>query len=152
MISASSQSLVTLFEVEGLSPEQIAQCEDVDLMSVKTILMQYSKKYRELMRKGGEEVKAQLDYTEDEQRDAKDVLHRIMLQTEDEHLQYKCATYIRDDGKGRKDKVKIKGLNLNLTLIQQAFQKANDCIEQSRQTSHIIDIPANEQKLILKPA
>lgn len=150
---ASSQSIVTLYEECSLSPEQIAKAEDLDLVSIKTILMQYSAKYRRVMKKGSPEEKQSHNFSPSEQDDAKRIIHQVMLESvgEDNHLALKAAITLRDDALGRKDVRKVqKGMGISITMIQNAFIRANEVLHNTRrqESERVIDIPHTEQKLI----
>jgi len=45
-MTAEATLIKTAFENEGMSPEEIAQCQDLDIAAVKACLIQTSSKYR----------------------------------------------------------------------------------------------------------
>ncbi len=116
----------TSYEQLGMSPEQIAEDQKLDLVAVKAGLMQCSAVYR---RDCGHEPedKAELNFSDDDLQSANQVIRDIMLTTDDEHLKFKAATYVRDDKKGRKEIVKATQNNqFNILDINTMLQSARD--------------------------
>lgn len=138
-MTAANIHIVNLYE-QGLTPEQIAQAEGFGLTAVKAVLYGASAKYRESIG----ETKT-LDFKDDELEQANQVLQRLM-HSDDDHLAFKAARYIRDDKKGRLDaKAGLKGLKgLNITLInQQLMAAANAVLPKSPSPSkQIMDVEA----------
>lgn len=116
----------TAYEDEGMSPEQIAQDQDLDLAAVKGALMQYSSKYRKACGKE-DELEENLNFDNDQLRRVNSVIYDLALGAEDEHLRFKAATYIRDDKKGRKEIVKgiQSGPQFNMLFINEQLKKVN---------------------------
>lgn len=103
--------LKNLYENDNLSPEEIAEDQGLDLVAVKSALMQSSSRYRKDC--GLEpEGENRLNFTEDEQVKVKNKLLEIAFCAEDGNgkpdyrLMADLLKYIRDDGKGRKDVVR----------------------------------------------
>lgn len=142
MIAASSQSIVTLYEVEGMSPEEIAFSEEYELTAIKATLLQFSSKYKEAIKANIEE-----GFTENEEKAARQVIAQLSQYAEDDNLRFRAAKYVRDDKLGRLDILKkTNGLNINLLMINGAFQKALERVDKAKQA--IIDLTPNETKLL----
>lgn len=138
-MTASSQQIVTAFDTLGMLPEAISEEFNFDLISVKATLMQFSSKYRELMKE-----EPSLNYDVDEQLEAKSAILSIMRNTEDEHLRAKLALKIRDDGKGRLDvvsnilnggKIDINVFNIRLLEARAAKAKSKEISVESTVTT-----------------
>lgn len=137
MLTGSNQQIVSLFEA-GLSIDKIAQETGYDEASIKATLMQFCQTYRDTIRSKDTDdaTKATLDFTIEEQANAKRVISLLATHAEDEHLQARCARYIRDDAKGRLDIHKmVQGLNVNVTMFNLQFQKAEAAIKRSKALS-----------------
>ena len=114
----------TAYEQEGMTPEQIADCQELDIVAVKAGLMQCSAKYRKDCGKEDEE-EDRLNFNNDQLQRVNDIIVDLALGAEDEHLRFKAASYIRDDKKGRRDVVKgMAGNNFNVLFINQQLEKA----------------------------
>lgn len=114
----------TAYEQEGMTPEQIADCQELDIVAVKAGLMQCSSKYRKDCGKE-DEVEDNLNFNNDQLQRVNEIIVDLALSAEDEHLRFKAASYIRDDKKGRRDIVKgMAGNNFNVLFINQQLEKA----------------------------
>jgi len=98
MTTAIAKRIVNAFEMLNLTPEQIAEQEQVALSIVKTVLFQSSSVFRKEAKKD-----KSIRYTEDEAREMRDLILKQARETEDEHLAAKNAKWIVDDYEGRHD-------------------------------------------------
>ena len=116
----------TAYEEENMTPEQIADCQGLDLTAVKAGLMNCSVKYRRDC--GQEEVAIdKLNFSDDELERVNQVILDLALSAEDQHLRFKAATYVRDDKKGRKDVVNaMKGSQFNILMINEQLKKVRE--------------------------
>lgn len=122
MLTGANKQIITAYEVEGMTAEQIAESLDFDVVAVKATLLQFSPKYREDVK---EDVS--LDFTVDEQLEAKNAMIRLMRSSEDDYLVARLACKIRDDGKGRLDvNANMKGLNVNVVLFNERLERAKE--------------------------
>ena len=115
---------------QGLTPEQIAEDLDFPVYAVKAKLMNLSSDYRKACGQEPEED-SELNLSREEQITIKRKLMDTFLSSEDEHVIVKLGTYLRDDGKGRKDVVKQMGNIGNLNILQ----LVNGSISQARENS-----------------
>jgi hypothetical protein len=128
MLSVDLQ-LKQAYEEGGLTPEQIAEHENLDIIAVKAKLMQVSPKYRDDS-KG--ELAKQNNFDESEQELAKKVIIESMLCAErsdgtvDHKTRLDAAKYIRDDAKGRLDNKGIKAPQFNMLQFNQALINTRD--------------------------
>ena len=114
-MTCANQQIVTCFEQLGMSPDEIAQSEGLDLAVVKAVLYKDSPKFREAI-SGTKE----LDFADQDLHEVNQIIKRIALYADDENLQFRAAKYIRDDKKGRKDvKTGLRGMNIKVTVLQQ---------------------------------
>jgi len=112
-----------------MTPEEIAEDRGLDLAAVKAGLMQVSSQYRKDCGKEQPEEDT-LNFSRDEQQRIKDALLDIGLGAEDDHLRFKCLTYMRDDAKGRKDVVKqLGGQNFNILMINEKMRQVREVTE-----------------------
>lgn len=134
-MTAANQHIVTCFEQLGMTPEQIAETEQLELVAVKSILYQCSGAYREQIKQN-----RSLDFSDEQLDEANVAIANIMRYSEDEHLKLRAALYLRDDKKGRKDRVNgLKQLNINITQINQHLLQ----VAQQMQTSRSKALPGN---------
>ena len=138
-MTAALEQIKTAYEVSGMSPEEIAEDQDLDIAAVKAGLMQSSAKYRKAC--GQEEDDADgLNFTNDELRRVNQVIYETALsaETPDGDVDFKtrlaAAIYIRDDKKGRKEPVRhIAGNTFNLLNFNAQLQKARQISEGLKQ-------------------
>lgn len=127
-MTGSNQQIISAYEDLGMSPDEIAQDQDLDVAAVKATLIQFSSRFRK-------DVKADdaLDFTEDQVRRATDVILHLAQYSEDENLRFRAARYIRDDKKGRLDVIKqMTGLNINVLTINEQMQKAISAVNRAK--------------------
>ena len=127
MLTAIRESYDTL----GLSVEEIAEQQELDVTAVKAALLQSSAKYRAQSKKEDE-----LNFTPDEQAIAKRVIAELAMGAEDDHVRLRAAKYLRDDAKGRLDLGKASDLRINVLQFNQILVRAKESIaEGMRKTS-----------------
>lgn len=119
-MSASIEQIKALFETNGLSPEQIAEIEQLNVMAVKALLLQNSAKYRELSKE-----KPELDFNESDEQLAIKTIRRIAEFSEEDGIALKAAMFMRNDRKGRLDVKKGMGrLKLQVNVLNEHVAKA----------------------------
>lgn len=141
-MTAANLSIVQSFESLGMTPEEIAEAEDLDLSAVKGILMQNSAKYRKACKKD-----VDFCFSDDEAMAAKQAIVEIMRYTDDDNLKLRAAKYLLDDKKGRLDVVKQQtGLNVNILQFNEHMQQALAAVQRSKELlkSSAINIEARE--------
>lgn len=119
---------------DGMSPDEIAEDQDLEVTAIKAILMQSSSKYRAdcKMETRLNPEKPELNFDEEQLRRANQVIYDVMLSaqlpdhTPDYRTQLKAAQYIRDDVKGRLTPVKNinNGPTFNLLQFNQQLEQA----------------------------
>ena len=124
------QTIKTGYEINGMSPEEIAEDQKLDIAAVKSALMQSSSKYRKACGMEPEDVD-DLNFTDDELRRVNQVIFEtaIAAETPDGNIDFKtrlaAAMYVRDDKKGRKEAVKhVAGNTFNILSFNEQLQKA----------------------------
>lgn len=74
-----------------------------------------------------------LNFSDKELVEANDTLLRLMRHSEDEHLQFKVAKYIRDDKKGRLDIGKnLGGQQINAYIFNQYLIEGKEALKLSK--------------------
>jgi hypothetical protein len=127
-MSGASQQIVSAFEDLGLSPEDIAESQDLEVSAVKSILMQFSSVFRKAAKK-----EESLDFTVDEAQEAKAAIISVMRYTDDDNLKLRAARYLLDDKKGRLDNIQAHaGLNINVIQINDQMRRAIQARERAR--------------------
>ena len=122
-MTAELSTIKTAFENEQMSPEEIAESQDLELVAVKAALMQCSAKYRRECGQEPEEVD-RLNFSNDDLARVNEVILELALSAEDPHLRFKAATYIRDDKKGRKEIAKqVGGMQTNIFMLNEQLAK-----------------------------
>ena len=130
-MTAASEQIIYSFEELEMTPEQIAQDQELDVTAVKSVLMQFSTKYRGICRNQPE---SPLNFTEDEAVRARKVIVELMDFAEDENLRFRAACRVHDDKKGRLDGPKLmNGLNINVLQINERFKRAMEVINKPEQ-------------------
>lgn len=134
MLSSVNTQIKTDYEA-GSSVQDIAEEQGFEVMAVKAILLQTSKKYRADCRTecgmAEEELEDPKDFTDEELVLANGIIKEVALcaQLPDGSPDYRtrlmAATYIRDDKKGRKEaKAMIQHNTNNIFTINDAIAKA----------------------------
>lgn len=122
-MTAEMTSIKNAFENEGMSPEQIAECQNLDPLAVKASLMQTSSIYRKACGATDEEDDDGLNFNKDDQRRFVQVIREIALGSENEELRLKAAIYARNDHKGRLEPARaLAGNNFNVLMINEKLQ------------------------------
>jgi hypothetical protein len=137
-MNAANQQIVTAFEDLGMSPEEIAEDQDLDVVAVKAILAQSSRRFRKAA--AADET---LNFSDTELKAANETILQLMQSSEDENIRFRAAKYIRDDKKGRLDAVsKMNGMNVNVLMFNDHMKKALEAVERSRQISSgvVVDV------------
>lgn len=142
-MTAANQQIVSSFEELEMSPDEIAAEQDLELTSVKAILMQFSSLYRKQCKKDVEAC-----FTDEEEVMARQVIANIARYSDDERIKLKAAVYIRNDKRGRLDVVsQMNGLNINVITFNEQLKKAKAAIERSK-NSGVIDINSGNKELV----
>lgn len=141
-MTAELTTLKVAYEEEGMSPEEIASDRGLDVAAVKAGLMQVSAKYRKDCGKE-EETKDDLNFSDDHLRRVNEVIYDLALSSEDEHLRFKAATYIRDDKKGRKEVAKsMGGNNFNILMLNEQLAKVREVGDRIKK--QLLPAPGNQ--------
>lgn len=142
-------SAITALYEGGLSVEQIATDQELEVVSVKAALLQGSAQYRkeiaQVQDEGGGSV-----FTSSEEELARKTIVELMTCSDVDNVRFRCARYLRDDHKGRLDVNKINKLNINVTVFNETLQRARQAKERGR--AKCIDIPTvvtNTEKLLV---
>ena len=129
-MSSEVEQIKIAYETLDMSPEQIAEDRELDIVAVKAALMQGSSKYRKACGQE-EEGKDELNFSDEQLLDANKVIHELMMGSEDENIRLKAAMYLRDDKKGRKEVVKqVGGQQFNILLFNQAMKQVRGGAEE----------------------
>ena len=145
-MTSAVTTIKTAYEVEGMTPEQIAEDQNWDITVVKAALMNASSKYRKAC--GAEdEDEDRLNFGKSEQQIAKQIILEAAqcAETFDGRPDYKTraqnAQYIRDDSKGRKDVVRqIAGsTQFNVFAFNETIQQAKALANKAKQR-HLIEV------------
>ena len=132
-MSAELEQLRVGYETLNMTPEELAADRELELAAVKAGLMQISGKYRRDCN-AAEADDESLNFSNDDLRAVNDVIKRLALYGEDEHLQLKAAMYIRDDKKGRREVVKAVGGNtFNILQFNEQMRSVRENALASRQ-------------------
>lgn len=123
-----NQQIVQAFDQLGLTPKQISDEFNLNEIAVKAILMQFSPVYRKSM-----DTEIDNNFTDKELIEANNVMLKLMRHSEDDHLRFKVAKYIRDDKKGRLDIGKnMAGLKMDVTVFNQYLVDAREAVKHSK--------------------
>lgn len=121
--------IVEMYQTLQMTIEEIAEEEDLEQLSIKACLLQYSPDYKSLVDPswGGA---LNRDFSDIDLAEATRVLVTLASNAEDEHVRLRAAKYIRDDKKGRLDSVALFGkLNINVVMFNEQLEKARKAIK-----------------------
>jgi hypothetical protein len=121
--------VVTLFEAEGLTPEQIATDRGYDVEFVITTLMQFSRVYKENMR-SIEKNKA--DVTDEEYEELLTSYKNLAKYSDDEHLREKALRFLINEKKGRNNvqvNPEAKSVVNQILVFNQALEAARQALK-----------------------
>ena len=140
MTSNVDSQIITAYEQEGMSPAEIAEDQDLNEIAVKAKLMACSSKYRKDCGKEPLEDDRK-NYSDSQLEVVTQRLYELALTTEDEHLQFKVLSYIRDDKKGRKEaKTMLNGANFNILQINESLAEANKRARLLTEKKELVDV------------
>ena len=125
-MTSEHTSIKMAYEEHGMMPDEIALDRGLELPAVKACLMQISAKYR---RDCGKEPEGrdQLNFTEDDITNVNAAMLSLALGAESEKVRLAACEYIRDDFKGRRDRVAAIGnAPNNIFLINQQIAKVRE--------------------------
>lgn len=126
-MTSELQQIKDSFETLGFSVEEISKDRGLELEAVKAGLMQCSPKYRKLCGKEDVIVEDGLNFTDEQLSRVNEVIFELAVASEDEHLRFKAATYVRDDKKGRKEIIKAQQQGgFNILQINNLIQEARE--------------------------
>lgn len=118
-MTALVANIVKDYESVGLSLEEIASEHNISIVEIKTLLLNYSSKYRADMKES-----KSLDFTDEQLELANRAIVETLQTTEDEHLKLRAAIFIREDKKGRRDVLKgLADLQLNVAEFNLNMRK-----------------------------
>jgi hypothetical protein len=128
-MTAEMSIIVKQYDDYNMSIEDIVAEHDgeLEVESVKSVLAQYSKKYRDACLEEGNRE----DFSKDEALLAKEAIVRVMQSSDDDQLVLRAAKYIRDDKKGRLDVDKLRGLNINVFAFNEQLKKVKQARERT---------------------
>ena len=143
MTSSFDEKIKTLYELEGLLPEVIAQEEGMAVVAIKAKLMQISSTYRKAC--GREpEVEDKLNFNKSEQEEMKDIILDAARSAEtfdgrpDWKTKFAAATYVRDDAKGRKDiRNAMIGNQFNILQLNEKLQEGS---ERAKRMKELVEV------------
>jgi hypothetical protein len=130
MLTGINQNIITAFEDLHMSPEQIAQEFDADIIAIKACLSQFCPAFRKAAK-----ADPLLDFSDDELQEANRAISHL-LHSDDDNIRFRAAKYLRNDKKGRLDGVNgIKTMNLNVLMFNERLQQARSAKDRSKQTA-----------------
>jgi len=137
-MTSSMDQIKTSYETLGMTVEEIAKDQQLEVPSIKATLMNCSSKYRKDVGSVDEnDGNNGLDFTNDELRMVNRGIMQIALTAEDEGVRLKAQMYVRDDKKGRREVARlIQGNNTFNVLtfnmqLQQAKQATAEMIKKA---------------------
>lgn len=130
-------AIAALYE-GGLSVEQIAEDQELDVVSVKAALLQGSAQYRK--ETAGIQAEGGGVFTSSEEELARKTIVELMTCSDVDNVRFRCAKYLRDDHKGRLDLTNVRKLNINVTVFNETIQRAREA--KAKGKAKCIDIPS----------
>jgi hypothetical protein len=121
----------TAYELENLTPDQIAEDQGLNLIAVKAKLMEVSTKYRKDCGKEPEN-ESRLNFSNNDLETVNQIIMETALAAErsdgsiDWKTRLEAACYIRDDKKGRKEvKSILAGNTFNILNLSEKLSLSN---------------------------
>lgn len=169
-MTAVNQTIVTAYEVCGLSPEEIAAQEDLEVESVKAVLLQFSMDYRKnttavavtTIKPSVEEdteepttVDPEPEISPEEYKTMWDAYKQLALYSEVDAVRERALRFALEEKKGR-NSARIRALagasgNKNVLLLNQVLRKVkqingNSESKEKPALPKIIDVECLPQK------
>ncbi len=151
-------SILQLFELHNLTPEQIAEQNELELLVVKSLLIQHSAKYREDEKKKEDEKPL---VSEDELKEFMGAYKNIARYATCDHLKEKALKNLINvglkvnDGLGVQDPrklIKEMGVGNNVNILNLAIRKAREAKDLVKQDSkQIIDVQIEDSPKVTCP-
>lgn len=139
-MTALLEAFKTQYEDLRLTPEQIAEQEDLDLAAVKAGLMQCSSQYRRACNQSDRDDET-LNFSNDDLRRVNGAILELALSADNEGVRLSAAKYVRDDKKGRNDVVKqVGGMAMNILQINQFMAKNRAMANDVKKQAGVVDI------------
>ena len=151
-LNALTSSILEAFETLGLSIEEIAKTQELEEVVVKSVLLQYSEKYRSLV-KNNESIKEEDLVTKEETRGYLNA-YKMLSNSDDDYLRERVLRNLINvglkvtDGLGESNPRKLlQELNStgNILALNDILQKARVAKEKAMEgLNKIIDIECND--------
>ena len=117
-MTAVVTQIVKAYETLHLDLEEIAREVEVSIFEVKSVLNQYSQMYRMDCKEDKD-----LDFSDDELLVANSTIVKLM-NSEDDHVALRAATFVRDDKKGRKEvKSALKSMVIDVLEFNERIRR-----------------------------
>lgn len=131
-MTTQDERLKTAYELEGLSPEQIASDEGLNVVAVKAKLMEVSTPYRKACGRENEDQSV-LNFSDSDLEVVNQIIRETAMAAEradgtiDWKIRLEAACYIRDDKKGRKEARSIMaGNTFNILQMSEKLASSNE--------------------------
>ena len=143
MTNANLQ-VVNMYENLGLTPEQVAAQLDLDLVSVKSVLLQFSGVYKSMYKEAVKEGQGNKYVTEMELEEMYSIVKQVARYDESGATRAKCAMFVIDDARGRRDKAKderdfLKEKNINVVVFNEKLSQTRQAIARNK-NRNVIDL------------
>lgn len=159
--------VVSMYEDLQLTPEEIAADQELDVTAVKMVLASSSMKYRNKMKEqakledeidqlpihlkptGVPQVYGNL-FTKEDLELAAQTMVQLTQYSENDGVKQKAAQFIINEVKGRNDKTPIGKINLNISILNETFEKMRLAKEAAR--NKMIDLSESDVKMLAEAA
>lgn len=160
-MSGQDRQLVTMYEVNGMTPEQIASCTGFDPLAVKASLANFSLKYRKDVAAVDSNTTLPVapgpsgappiveDISNDDFDLIKQAALRIALQSEETHMATsgRMLRFLWNEKKGRNNTNKVAGIQYNVVNINAEILAARDAVRRALDPARVIDVPTETEKM-----
>lgn len=119
----ADRQIVEAYEVEGLTPDQIASDLDYDPTAVSLSLAQYSPVYQQ-KNKALVIAEEKPLFDDSHMNRARDIMSALMMNTDAPQVQFQAAKFVINEKKGRNDIGKLKSGNISVVVFNEGMQKA----------------------------
>ena len=139
MTTATDAQIKTLFELEGLKPEDIATGMGMEVEAVRHSLACNSVEFRKQLKQDD------VLFTKSDAELAAQVIKNL-LHSDIDAVRLKAARFTIDEHKGRNDVKNVQtNLNININLLSDSIRKAKAALGRTRELKQVVDIESERR-------
>lgn len=122
----NNHQIISLYE-QGLEIETIAQLAQLEVETIKLLLISESSKYRKEVKEG------KASFGDEDMEAAVSTMSSIMKHAENEGVRFRAAKFIYNEKLGRNNLNDLKNLNVNVNMINIQMEKAKEALRRGKE-------------------